>query len=83
MVDPAKIMVVINLEEQRSVKQWHTTLGHTGYYWKFIKSYAQTTTLMKKLLKKDATFCWDEEFQQSLDVLKEKMVTELILIFLD
>ena len=26
---------------------------------------------MEKLLKKDATFCWNEELQQSLDVLKE------------
>lgn len=38
---------------------------------------------MEKLLKKDATFCWDEECQCNLDVLKEKMVTALILVFLD
>lgn len=38
---------------------------------------------MEKLLKKDATFCWDEECQRSLDVLKEKMVTAPILVFLD
>lgn len=59
------------------------TLGHTGYYRKFIKSYAQITMPMEKLLKKDATFCWNEEFQQSLDELKEKMVTMLILVFPD
>ena len=38
---------------------------------------------MEKLLKKDATFCWDEECQNSLDVLKENMVTALILVFPD
>lgn len=38
---------------------------------------------MEKLLKKDATFCWDEDSQCSLDVLKEKMVTTPILVFLD
>lgn len=38
---------------------------------------------MEKLLKKDDTFCWNEECQQSLDVLKEKMVTAPILVFLD
>ena len=38
---------------------------------------------MEKLLKKDATFCWDEECQRSLDLLKEKMITTPILIFLD
>ena len=50
------------------------TLGHTRCYRKFIKSYAQITALMEKLLRKDATFFWDEECQWSLDILKEKIV---------
>jgi len=58
-------------------------LGHIGYYQKFIKAYAQITAPMEKLLKKDGTFCWDEECQCSLDVLKEKMVTTPILVFSD
>jgi len=42
MVDPVKITMILNLEALRSVKQICTTLGHTGYYRKFIKSYAQS-----------------------------------------
>ncbi len=61
MVDPTKIVVIINLEVPRSVKQLCATLGHTGYYQKFIKSYDQITAPMEKLLNKDATFCWNEE----------------------
>jgi len=38
---------------------------------------------MEKSLKKDATFCFDEECQHNRDVLKEKIVTVLILVFLD
>lgn len=38
---------------------------------------------MEKLLKKDVTFCWNEEFKKSLDVLKQKIATMLILVFLD
>eukprot|EP00253_Pinus_taeda_P012745 PITA_12745 len=38
---------------------------------------------MDKLLKKDAKFYWDEERKCILDVLKEKMVTALILVFQD
>ena len=60
MVDPAKIVVIVNLEALRNVKQLHATLGHTRYYRKIIKSYAQITAPMEKLLKKDATFCWDK-----------------------
>jgi len=83
MVDPTKIVVIINLEAPRSVKKIHTTLWHMGYYRKFIKSYAQITVLMEKLLKKDATLCWNKECQKRLDVLKDKMVTTPILVFSD
>lgn len=38
---------------------------------------------MEKLLNKDTTFCWDDDFQKSLDVLKDKMVTAPILVFLN
>ena len=83
IVDPTKIVVIGNLEDARNVKQLSTTLGHMGCYRKFIKSYAQITVPMEKLLKKDATLFWDEECQRNLDVLKEKMVTALILVFPD
>eukprot|EP00253_Pinus_taeda_P007445 PITA_07445 len=81
MVDPAKLIVIINLEAPRSVKQLCATLGHTWYYRKFVKGYAQITAPMEKLLKKDVAFCWNEECQHSLDVLKEKIVTAPILVF--
>ena len=66
------------LTPPKFVKQLHTMLGHTGYYRKFIKGYAQITTPMEKKLKKDIKFEWTPECQESLDILKEKMVTALI-----
>jgi len=83
MVDPVNIAVIVNLEAPRNIKQLCTTLGHTRYYKKFIKAYVQITVPVEKLLKKDMTFCCDEECQRNLDVLKEKMVTAPILVFLD
>jgi hypothetical protein len=56
-------------------------LGHTGYYTKFIKEYAQITTPMEKLLKKEAKFQWNKDYQKGLDTLKQKMATAPILIF--
>lgn len=82
MVDPVNIAVILNLEAQRSVKELHANLGHTRYYKKFIKCYAQITVPMETLLKKDATFCQNEDCKKSLDVLKEIMVTTTILVFL-
>ena len=83
MVDPMKITVIINLEAPRNVKQLRETLGHTGYYRKFIKSYSQIIAPMEKLLKKDATFCWNDECHKRLDALKEKMVITPILVLPD
>jgi len=81
MVDPAKIIVILNLQASHSVKQLCTTLGHNGYYRKFIKGYAQIMTPMEQLLKKDATYCWNDDCKKSLKILKEKMVSAPILVF--
>jgi hypothetical protein len=56
LVDPAKIAVIVNLPPPNSVPQLRETLGHTGYYRKFIKGYAQITAPMEKLFKKDTRF---------------------------
>ena len=83
MAVPVKIDIVVNLPPLKSVKKIHTTLSHTGYYRKFIKGYAQITAPMEKKLKKDIKFEWTPECQESLDILKEKMVTAPILVFPD
>jgi hypothetical protein len=48
MVDPAKIAIIVNLPPPASVKKLHTTLGHIGYYMKFIRGYAQITVPIAK-----------------------------------
>lgn len=58
-------------------------LGHTRYYRKFIKGYAQITAPMEKLLKKENKFHWNEDCEQGMDVLKQKLVIVPILVFLD
>lgn len=42
---------------------------------------APLTAPMEKLLKKDVTFCWNDDCKKSLEILKEKMVTTPILVF--
>ena len=83
MVDPAKIAIIVNLPPPALVKQLHTTLGHTRYCRKFIQGYAQITTPMENLLKHDVKYEWNEECQKSLDILKDRIVTTSILVFLD
>jgi hypothetical protein len=40
LVDPSKIAVLMYLEPPTLVRQLKETLGHIGYYRKFIKGYA-------------------------------------------
>jgi hypothetical protein len=83
LVDPTKIANIVILPPPKSMSQLRETLGHTRYYRKFIKGYAQITAPMEKLLKKDTRFQWNEDCQQGLDILNENMVTTPILVFLD
>jgi hypothetical protein len=53
-------------------------LRYIGYYMKFINGYALITTPMKKMLKKETKFQWNEDCQQGLDTLKQNMVTKPI-----
>ena len=57
-VDPVKIVLILSLLPPMNVKMLRATLGHIGYYRKFIKGYAVITAPMEKLLKKDAAFEW-------------------------
>jgi hypothetical protein len=56
LVHPAKIAVILNLPPPKSMFQSRATLGHIGYYKKFIKGYVQVTAPVEKLLKKDTRF---------------------------
>jgi hypothetical protein len=40
LMDLAKIVVIVDFPPPTSVRQLPATLGHTGYYKKFIKGYA-------------------------------------------
>jgi hypothetical protein len=80
-IHPSKITIIVDLPPPTSVKQLRIALGHTSYYRKFIKGYAQIIAPMERLLKKDCQFGWTDECQHSFDTLKQKMVTAPILVF--
>ena len=46
LVDPSKIAVILGLQPPTLVTELRETLVHTRYYKKFIKGYAQITTLL-------------------------------------
>ena len=81
MVDPAKFVVIVNMPPPTSVKQLRSMLGHTGYYRRFIRRYANITGPLENLLKKDETFQWTPECDKAFETLKKKLIIAPILIF--
>jgi hypothetical protein len=81
LVDPAKVVVIMNMAPPTSAKHLRSTLGHTSYYRKFIQRYANITTPLGNLLKKAETFHWTLECDKAFEKLKENLITTPILIF--
>jgi hypothetical protein len=81
LVDPAKVAVIVNMPPPTSAKQLCSMLGHTGYYRRFIRRYANITAPLENLLKKSEVFQWTPECGKAFDILKEKLSKTPILIF--
>ena len=63
------------------MKKLRVTLGHIGYYRKFIHGYVAITSPMDRLLKKGVVFVCSQECQESFEMLKEKMASAPTLAF--
>ena len=84
MVDPAKIVVILNLEALRSVKQLCATLGHTGYYRKFIKGFSQVCApILETIREVNQPFQWTEAADRNFNSLKRKITEKPILALPD
>ena len=81
LVDPVKVLVIVNMPPPTSAKQLCSTLGHTGYYRRFIGRYENITAPLENLLKKSEVFQWTLECDKAFDILKEKLSMTPILIF--
>jgi len=81
LVDPSKVAVIVNIPPPMSAKQLCSTLGHTRYYHRFIRRYANITALLENLLKKAETFQWTPQCNKAFETLDEKLNTTSILIF--
>lgn len=52
LVDPTKVVVILNVSPPTSINKLRYTLEHTGYYHRFNRNYTLITTPLEKLLKK-------------------------------
>ena len=69
-VDRAKVEVIKRLPPPISVKCVRSFLGHTGFYWRFIKDFSKIAHTLCKQLEKDCKFYFDESCVKAFGELK-------------
>ncbi|KAK8528250.1 hypothetical protein V6N12_074784 [Hibiscus sabdariffa] len=80
MVDPKKVLTILDLRPPRNVGEVCSFLGLAGYYRRFVKGFSAIALPLTKLLRKDQPFEWSEDRQRSFDQLKQALTHAPILI---
>jgi hypothetical protein len=82
-MDPAKVETVKNMKPPSNLKETQIFLGLTGYYRKFVLEYSKIAAPLFNLLKDSTTWNWSAECQQAFEYLKERLITQPILMLPD
>ena len=82
-VDPNKVEAILNWERPMTVTKIRSFLGLAGYYRRFVKDFSQIALPLTKLTRKDASFEWMPECEQSFQDIKERLTMAPMLTLLD
>ena len=82
-VDKAKIEVIEKLPPPSSGKGIIIFLGHAGFYRRFIKDFLRIAKPLSNLLVQGIPFECDEQCVGAFSVLKDKLVSALIVVVPD
>jgi hypothetical protein len=80
LVDPRKIMAILNMLMSRNVIEIKWLLVTAGFYQRYLQDFVSKTTPMCKLLKKDETFDWTNSCTKALQWMKSSMTCFLVSI---
>ena len=81
--DPGKVSVLRNFPIPKDQKEIKSFMGLASYYRKFIKNFSKIAYPINRLLRKDTPFLWEQEQQNSFEILKEKLTTAPVLAYPD
>ena len=80
---PEKIECIKDMPSPKTAKEVKQFLGLIGYYRKFVPRFSDLARPLNMLTRKDVPFEWTPICQESFDLLKASLMTELILKYPD
>ena len=78
-VDRAKIEAIEKLPYPRDIKGIRSFLGHAGFYRRFIKDFSKISKPLTNILQKDVPFYFNNDCDESFNVLKNALVSAHII----
>ena len=82
-MDPSKVTTIQDWKRLTNVREVRSFLGLAGYYRKFVQEFSKIVLPMQKLLRKENKFVWSEEYEESFQELKKRLITISILAILN
>ena len=82
-VDPVKVETILEWKQPKTPTEVHSFLGLAGYYRKFIRDFAKISALLTCLTKKNMTFMWDVDCEDSFTMLKRALTSAPVLVLPD
>ena len=79
-VEKEKMEAIEKLPPPSSVKGIRSFLGHVGFYKRFIKDFSRIAKPLSSLLVQGTPFDLDEQCVQAFSILKDKLVSALIVV---
>ena len=76
---PSSVEAIQNMKAPKDVKGIRRFFGCTGFFRKFIDSYARHALPLTNLTRKEAVFNWTDECQEAFEKLKRALVTAPVL----
>ena len=78
-MDPSKIETVKNWVRPTNVSEIRSFVGLASYYRRFVKGFSSIASQLMNLTKKNVSFVWSDECEESFQKLKTLLTTEPIL----
>nr|GEZ09977.1 reverse transcriptase domain-containing protein [Tanacetum cinerariifolium] len=79
-VEKAKVDVIAKLPHPTTVKGIHSFLGYVGFYRRFIQDFSKIAWPMTRILKKDTSFFFSNEYVEAFQTLNKKLTQAPILV---